>query len=269
MTPSEFIVQPNTVNSSHLKRNVDYLLYLPPGLKGNENLNLLLLNDGQDAEGLKLQQTLTELYNSGLIDPVVVVGIKATGERMQEYGVAGIPDFQKRGAKADLYTAFVVSELLPLVENKLKQPIRGSRVIAGCSMGGLSAFDIAWNNPDKFDAVGALSGSFWWRCKDLNDGYQPSDRIMQQVVRQTAGKPNLKFWIMTGTEDETEDRNHNYIIDSIDDAIDLIKELYSKGYKRHEDITYYEKVGGKHDVDTWSKVLPAFLIWAFPRKMHF
>lgn len=269
MTPIEFTATSNTIKSSHLKRDVEYVLLLPPGLKGNEVLNLLVLNDGQDADGLKLQQTLTELFNIGAIDPVAVVGVKASGDRMQEYGVAGIPDFQKRGSKADLYTAFLIEKLLPVVEKKLKQPIRGSRVIAGCSMGGLSAFDIAWNNPEHFNAVGVLSGSFWWRRKDLNDGYEPSDRIMHQVVRQTEGKPNLKFWIMTGTEDETEDRNHNYIIDSIDDAIDLIKELYSKGYKRHEDITYYEMVGGKHDIDTWSKVLPAFLIWAFPRKTHF
>ncbi|MDB5020207.1 MAG: esterase [Pedobacter sp.] len=269
MSPSEFTITVNKVKSSKLKREVEFLILKPAVLKGNEELNLLLLNDGQDAEGLHLRETLSYLFINGVIDPVIVVAIKASDDRMQEYGVAGIPDYLRRGAKADQYAAFVVEELLPLIEKKIVQPINGRRAIAGCSMGGLSAFDIAWNHFNAFDAVGVFSGSFWWRRKDLNDGYQPSDRIMQQVVRDTEGKPDLKFWIMTGTEDETEDRNHNFIIDSIDDAIDLIKELHSKGYKQGQDISYYEMVGGKHDVPTWAKVMPAFLTWAFPRRTHF
>jgi enterochelin esterase-like enzyme len=269
MSTSAFTTTTNTIDSVHLQRSVEFLLYTPGDLNGTEVLNLLVLNDGQEAEGIQLENTLNSLYNHGVIDPMLVLAVKASADRMQEYGVAGIPDFQKRGDRADLYTAFITTELLPWIYANAAQKINGCRVIAGFSMGGLSAFDIAWNHPEAFDAVGVLSGSFWWRKKDLKDGYQPSDRIMQQVVRDTPGKPNLKFWIMTGTEDEAEDRNHNFIIDSIDDAIDLIKELYDKGYHRNESVFYYEKVGGKHEVGTWAEVLPAFLTWAFPRKTHF
>jgi enterochelin esterase-like enzyme len=269
MTLSEFTITSNKVKSNKLQREVEFLILKPAVLKGNEQLNLLFLNDGQEAEGLHLRETLSYLFINGIIDPVVVVAIKASEDRLQEYGVAGIPDYLKRGSKADLYTAFLVDELVPLIEKKIVQPINGRRVIAGFSMGGLSAFDIAWNHPEVFDAVGVLSGSFWWRRKALNDGYLPSDRIMHHVVHTSEDKPKLKFWIMTGTEDETEDRNHNFIIDSIDDAIDLIKELYNKGYKQGEDVTYYEMVGGKHEVGTWAKVMPAFLTWAFPRRTHF
>jgi enterochelin esterase-like enzyme len=269
MANPEFVKTVHKLKSSSLKREAEVLIFTPGNLSGGETVNLLILNDGQEAEGLKLTETLTELYAGWMIDPVIVVAVKASEDRLQEYGVSGIPDFQQRGTKAGLYSAFIVGELFPFIQNTVKQRINGKHVIAGFSMGGLSAFDIAWNNPQVFDAVGVLSGSFWWRKKDLNDGYTPADRIMQQVVRQTESKPDLKFWIMTGTEDETEDRNHNFIIDSIDDAIDLIKDLYQKGYKRHEDITYYECVGGKHNVETWARALPAFLIWAFPRKTIF
>jgi hypothetical protein len=68
---------------------------------------------------------------------------------------------------------------------------------------------------------------------------------------------------MTGTEDEQADRNKNLIIDSIDDTIDVVKSLLKKGYKRPNQLFYYEKVGGKHDVPTWGSVMPAFLNWAF------
>jgi hypothetical protein len=43
----------------------------------------------------------------------------------------------------------------------------------------------------------------------------------------------------------------------------VVKSLLKKGYKRPNQLFYYEKVGGKHDVPTWGSVMPAFLNWAF------
>ncbi len=126
--------------------------------------------------------------------------------------------------------------------------------------------DIAWNNPQLFDKVGVFSGSFWWRSKELRKGYTDADRIMHKVIRDTNSKPNLQFWLQTGTKDETADRNQNGIIDSIDDTVDIIKELEAKGYKRPADIQYHSKlVGGMHNVATWAEAMPKFLVWAFGR----
>lgn len=260
----EIIITAHTVESTYLSRNVGFEIFLPGNLLGNEKLNLLLLNDGQDAAGLKVQQTLSELYFKEKTAAVAVVAIKASKDRVEEYGVANEPDFLGRGSKAADYTAFILNELLPLVDNLIEFPINGKRAFAGFSLGGLSAFDIVWNNDDVFDIAGVLSGSFWWRKKDLKDGYEDSDRIMHQVISSSNIKPEVKFWLMTGTDDEKADRNKNCIIDSIDDTIDVIKELLKKGYKRPNDIFYYEMVGGEHNVLTWSKALPAFLTWAFP-----
>ena len=258
-----------TIKSAQLKRTVEFLVYVPVGFSKNIPVNLLLLNDGQDAEGLQLKETLNELYATQRIDPLIVVAIKCSDDRMNEYGVAGRPDFQNRGSKADLYNHFVISELLPQLHKKLNLTHKGKVGYAGCSLGGLSAFDIAWRNHQIFDIIGAFSASFWWRKKDLNNGYVPEDRIMHQVIRETNHKPELKVWLMTGTEDETEDRNHNFIIDSIDDTIDIIKELMDKGYTRPDEVFYYEMVGGRHEVPCWAKALPAFLCWAFPRTAVF
>ncbi|RAJ27086.1 alpha/beta hydrolase [Pedobacter cryoconitis] len=254
------------LESVHLQRIVEIELFYPSGLLGNEKLNLLLLNDGQDAAGLNLQETLSSLYEDKKIEPVVVAAIKASADRLQEYGVAGVLDFAARGSKADAYSKFITLELMPFLENETGMPFLGKRAFAGCSLGGLTAFDIVWKNDTFFDIAGVFSGSFWWRKKDLKDGYTDDDRIMHQVIRDTEGQPAVKFWLMTGTEDETADRNRNFIIDSIDDTIDIIKELTKKGYKRQDDIFYYEMVGGKHNVATWGKALPSFLCWAFPRK---
>lgn len=59
------------------------------------------------------------------------------------------------------------------------------------------------------------------------------------------------------------DRNHNGIIDSIDDTMGLIDELVKKGYDREKDISYMELKEGRHDIDTWAKAMPAFLKWGW------
>lgn len=251
------------ISSNYLKREVEIDIYTPEGILGNEKIELLLLNDGQDVAKMDFSRILEDAHHAKRNHRLIVVAIKASEDRLMEYGVACTPDFKGRGAKANLYTDFVIKELLPFVKKKIAMPITGKVGFAGFSLGGLSAFDIAWNNPAAFDVVGVFSGAFWWRKKDLNDGYTDTDRIMHQQLENTFSKPDMKFWLMTGTEDEKADRNKNMIIDSIDDTIDLVKILLNKGYKRPDHIFYYEKVGGKHDVPTWENVMPAFLDWAF------
>jgi len=252
-----------TIKSDHLKRDVIVTLFLPDEEDIAEPLSLLLLNDGQEAESLRLAETLGELLSTNRIKPVLVVGIHAGDERLQEYGTAGKPDFKKRGSKANLYTEFIKAELLPAITKLTGIEKFDTTAFAGFSLGGLSALDIAWNNPGLFDKVGVFSGSFWWRSKDLAKGYTDSDRIMHSIIRNTAAKPDLKIWMQTGTKDETTDRNKNGIIDSIDDTVDLIKELEQKGFKRPDDIQYLEMYGGSHNPETWAKAMPKFLTWAF------
>jgi enterochelin esterase family protein len=258
------IVETNiTVESEYLQRLISCTLLMPKPGQTAEPLNLLLLNDGQETENLYLKKTLENLLNANLIKPLLIVAIHAGEERIQEYGVAGKPDFKERGSKAELYMAFIKAELLPAIKKLTGIEKFDSTAFAGFSLGGLSALDITWNNPDLFNKTGVFSGSFWWRSKDLAKGYTDNDRIMHNMIRNARAKPDIKIWLQTGTLDETSDRNKNGIIDSIDDTIDVIKELEAKGYKRPDDIQYLEVVGGSHDVPTWAKAMPKFLIWAF------
>jgi enterochelin esterase-like enzyme len=252
-----------TINSALLKREVICDVLMPEDVEASQPLNLLLLNDGQEIESLKIKQTLQSLYDNNSISPLVIVAIYAGEERLQEYGVANRPDFKNRGAKADTYTQFITTELLPAINDLLPEQEFKTTAFAGFSLGGLSALDIAWNNAQLFDKVGVFSGSLWWRSKEIGKGYTDADRIAHAMIRETDAKPELKFWLQTGTNDETDDRNRNGIIDSIDDTIDLIKELEAKGYNRPADITYVEVVGGSHDAPTWAKAMPKFLCWAF------
>jgi hypothetical protein len=87
---------------------------------------------------------------------------------------------------------------------------------------------------------------------------------MHLQVRNGFFHPWLQFFIQCGALDETADRNKNGIIDSIDDALDLIVELKAKGYTDNH-INYLLLEDGKHDIVTWANALPQFLQWGWGR----
>lgn len=248
-----------------LQRNVEVEIFHPVDLDKSRAYPLLVLNDGQDSEAVKVKSTLERLVGEKVIPEIIVVGVTA-GDRMQEYGVAYRHDFHGRGKLARAYTDYILKELVPYVA--YRYPISSSpaeRAMAGYSLGGLSAIDIVWNHPNQFGKVGVFSGSFWWRKRDAGSFFYSDyrDRLMHLQVRRGKFKPGLKFWFQTGTRDEDNDRNKNGVIDSIDDTMDLISELTRKGYRPFHDIQYLEIKDGHHHPDTWAEALPSFLCWAF------
>lgn len=246
--------------SKALKRNLRIDIYQPAQVP-DQGLSLLLFNDGQDMEAVSLVTTLERLYTANKIKPVLVVGIHA-GDRLHEYGTANQLDYQKRGSKAKVYTKFITKELLPYLRKHYKlSRTPKDNAIAGFSLGGLSAFDIAWHHADLFGKVGVFSGSFWWRSKAFIPADPDANRIVHDMVEVSKKREGLKFWLQTGTNDEQEDRNNNGIIDAIDDTLDLIRALKKLGYHEGEDIKYLEVIDGEHNPKTWGKVMPDFLQW--------
>ena len=255
------------IHSKLLGRDTVVDIFLPPTYKkGEKKYPLLILNDGQDAKAIRLKETLESLLSVKEIEEIIVVGVHA-GDRMQEYGVARKPDFKQRGSKAKKYSRFIMTELIPYLEYQYSITTDPKhRAIAGFSLGGLSAVDIAWHSV-YFGKVGAFSGSFWWRKRDITSRFYSDqhDRIMHQQIRIGRFQPGLKFWFQTGLNDEASDRDKNGVIDSIDDTLDLIVELTKKGYRPFHDIQYLELKDGEHNLPTWSKAMPEFLKWAFPK----
>lgn len=253
-----------SLESVQLQRSVTVDFYLPVNVPDPGEMSLLLINDGQDMSKFGLDNLLNSLYEEGAIRPVLCAAIHAGEERKMEYGTAITPDYKGRGAKAGLYTNFIFDELLPYIRETYKVYSFHKKLFAGFSLGALSALDIVWNNPLEFAGAGVFSGSLWWRTRDQDDELynEDTDRIMHQQVRNGDLYPWLKFFFQCGALDEEKDRNRNGIIDSIDDTMDLIKELKDKGYP-DDNITYLLLEDGKHDVESWGKAMPFFLRWAF------
>ncbi len=263
--PTGVIIQNHVLKSIHLQRAVKVDCYVPAAETDPENMSLLLINDGQDLVTMQFEDILSTLYHEQLITPLFCVGIHCSEDRKNEYGTAKILDYKGRGAKAALYTRFVFEELLPFVRSTYQVQSFKDKSYAGFSLGGLSALDIVWNHPQEFYKAGVFSGSLWWRDKDQEDAdfNEATDRIMHRQVREGNYAPWLKFFFEVGTQDETADRNNNGIIDAIDDTVSLMDELVSKGYNKETDIKYLELNDGRHDVPTWAKAFPDFLIWGW------
>ena len=256
--------QEDQVYSRHLQRQVRLSIIATPMPDDKSTLNLLLLNDGQDLDKYHIKEILDSLYSKDLIQPLIVVGIIA-GDRMKEYGVSGAPDFMNRGDRADKYAAFIDDELYPFTKKKAGVRKFKSVVLAGASLGGLSAFDIAWDHADKIDKVGVFSGSFWWRDKD-DQSPEYSDeknRIMLSKVRSSRKKPHLQYWFYAGGKEEAGDRDKDGVIDVMDDTKDLVELIKSKNVCLPEDIVFSFSPEGIHDYSSWRNQLPQFLLWAF------
>jgi enterochelin esterase-like enzyme len=260
--PLETLSFPSLMLERHLQ--IDF--YLPPNLKNTEGLlDVLIINDGQDLKTMEFDSILDKLYRTKEIRPILCVGIHAGPLRKFEYGTAITADYKGRGNLARRYMYFIVEELMPAVHLLFPDKLKERWGFAVFSLGGLSALDISWKYGHLFNLTGIFSGSLWWRTLDKDDPeYQDEQhRIMHTQIRDGESIPGLKFFFECGSADETEDRNKNGVIDSIDDTLDLISALTDKGYHPEHDIYYYEIAGGKHDITTWAEAMPVFLKWGF------
>ncbi len=244
-------------------RTID--VFLPRGYatESGRVYPVLYANDGQDMVAVDLAGQLDSLQQHRAMEPTIVVAIHAT-ERVRDYGTAGIPNAQGLGDRATLYQRFLLEELMPAI-NARYRTARGPAYTAlmGWSLGGLSAFDAAWDHPDIFGSVGVFSGAFWWRTDDSSIEKKQSSRIMHARIRESTTRPRIKAWFESGRQDEGADRDGDGVIDSIQDTEELIAELVRKGFRRGADVVHFT-VEGKHDLPTWKRLLPEFLVWVFP-----
>ena len=250
--------------SQFMRRVVD--IFLPPGYETSDaRYKVLYAQDGQDMGDVRLKATLERLYAEDAIEPVIVVAIHAE-DRINQYGTAGKPDYAGRGGRADLYTRLLLEELIPYINQTYRtQTGPENTLVMGWSLGGLMAFDLAWNHPDVFGRVGVFSGSFWWHTDDTDLTAMLGSRIAHKMAREGGKREGLKFWFESGFKDEDADRDGDGIIDAVQDTRELIAELQTLGYT-DADIRLLELENGYHGPGTWAEALPDFLLWAFEKE---
>jgi iron(III)-enterobactin esterase len=242
-------------------------VYLPPRYEAGRlrPYPLLIALDGQTMPQWRLAETLDELVGAGRIEPVVVAAVPASADRIEEYGTAGALDFAGRGRQAKAFQDLLAGLVLPSLRERYHVAGEAADTgIFGASLGGLCAFDSAWRRPQVFGVAGIFSGSLWWRADDSSVAARQASRIAHRRVREAKHKPVLRLWLEAGTRDETADRDGNGVIDTIQDTLELMAELETKGFQRGVDLAYHQIEGGEHHETTWARALPEFLGWALP-----
>lgn len=261
MIPDKAIESDNitsaVVHSVFLKREVIISLYNHQ-IDTNTPPCLCIVNDGQDLISMDFK---TILSASSLNRPMIFAGVHCGKERVEEYGMSAGPDYLNRGKKGQAYENFIIKELIPWLKKKYPKADFSQNIIAGFSMGGLKALDIAWNHPQLFSWAAVFSGALWWRSVSADDaGYDENlHRMMHHQILNSEVPENLKLFFQCGLQDEAADRNKNGVIDSIDDTIDLMRILLKKGKLEGKDFFYLQMPHGKHDISTWGKAWPVFL----------
>ncbi|MFF3504788.1 enterochelin esterase [Streptomyces sp. NPDC003247] len=130
-------------------------LYRPPGEHGPAaGLPVLVLLDGEHWEPrLGVSRLLDTLIADGRVPPLAAVLPEAVDEPTRWRELACRPE----------YVAHLTDELLPWAARHLPLTDDPARtVIAGQSLGGLTAAYAAVAAPHRFGNVLAQSGSFWW-----------------------------------------------------------------------------------------------------------
>ena len=162
-------------------------LYKSPGTTGSTKhpYNLFVFLQKEYLDPLAVPATLQKLVEAGEIPPTIAVVLDTSTERPTD--IANRAKFDR----------FVTADLLPWLRAKIRPlPEPTNVVIAGFSVGGLTAAYIAFRHPNVFGNVLAQSGAFW-------RGNEGADDPPEWLTNELRNKPRLplRFYIEVGSEE--------------------------------------------------------------------
>ena len=228
----------------------DLVVWLPRFYDQRRQLDypVLYLQDGQDlfdpatAHGgrdLRIDETMDRLIRDDIIEPMIVVGINAGDDRLEEYSP------EDRG---EAYMDYLVNTVKPLIERRYRvRQGRQHTLVGGAAMGGLIAFATAWKYPDQFGASIAMSPAFSIDG-GLGDfaGFDATDWF---VARQDESRRPVFFYFdNSGLGKEAE---------SIQPGIDvMLGALEGWGYRWERDFVFIRDLDAYHGADAWAERFP-------------
>ena len=185
-------------------------------------------------------------------DDMLVVGIDNTSDRMEEYTqTTDKYDGVTYGGEGDAYVALVDDTIRPMMERAYGE----AEVVGtmGSSLGGLIAFYIADQHPDRYDMAISLSGTMGWGSITLDNP------TMIDLYRD-AGHRDVALYLDSGGYGTTcEDSDGDGIDDDDPDSADnycenrqLADVLESAGYTYDVDLWHWWEPDAEHNEMAWA-----------------
>ena len=231
----------------------DLVVWLPPGYDTDKSRRypVLYMQDGQNifdpvtsAFGVdwSIDETADDLIRRKSIEPIIVVGIYNTSDRMKEY---------TPGDKGTAYMDFVVKVVKPLIDSTYRtKSDRKHTIVGGSSAGGIISFMLVWEHPDIFSKAICMSPAF----KSLS----PVGWDYTQVVR-TSNRPKLPIFLYIDNGGIGLDSQLQPGID------DMLSALKAKGYHDGKDFLFLHAPAAKHSEGDWAKRFPNALMTVLRR----
>ena len=179
-----------------------YWVYLPPGFQKDEELALMVFQDGHAYVGPEGQIRAPTVFDNLIADKALprLCGIFVNpGHRGEKQESAD--NWRPRSNRSveydslgDDYARFLIEELIPKVCDQFEVKISddpGRRAICGMSSGGICAWTVAWERPDSFGRVLSHIGSF----TNIRGGH-----VYPALIRKTDRKP-IRVFLQDGAND--------------------------------------------------------------------
>ncbi|MEZ4466264.1 MAG: alpha/beta hydrolase-fold protein [bacterium] len=253
----------DAVESAHVRPR-GLTIYLPadydadparryPVLYAHDGQNLFDARDAAFGVAWELDDAVDALVAAGTIEPIIVVGVHNTADRIAEYTPSRDAGRQA-GGQAAAYGRFLVDELKPALDRRLRTRCgRADTALIGSSLGGLVSFWLLGEYPEVFGRVAAVSPSLWWNDREA----------LGRVARTAAAvHPDTRLWIDAGSEEGGDpDRDGRRSV--VEDSRALVEGLVAAGLRFPNQIGYLEDPGAAHDETAWQGRAPFILAWLF------
>ncbi len=238
-------VRTKEIDSALLDRTMDVKVVVPKGAPANDRSMVIFLHGRDEDE------------SSYLVDPM----FRALADLRTRAPVIAFPDGGDSSywhdRESGAWGSYVLDEVLPTLIARFD--IDPHRVaIAGASMGGFGALDLARLAPDRFCAVAAHSPAIWESAGDTADGaFDNADDFDRNDVIAAAGEvPNpfadLHVWIDAGENDPFLDGDGAFV-----------EALHSAGVTPI--VRYWP---GDHDSSYWNDHWPQYLTFSSRALRH-
>ena len=251
-------------HSKILNNDRDVIVYLPPNYEAKKTArySVLYLHDGQNifdgatsfisGQEWRVDETAQLLISAGKIEPLIIVGIYNTADRVNEYAPA-VDAKYKAGGKADLYGRMIVEELKPFIDSTYRTRSGPQHTgLGGSSLGGLVSTYLGLKYPKVFGKLAVVSPSVWW-----------ADKQIVKFAEGLAKKPKVRIWLDIGGK---EGRDAKAAQDTTNGARLLRDTLIKKGWKLGKDLRYFEAAEAEHNERAWAARVGPILEFLFPKK---
>ncbi|MBZ0184372.1 MAG: hypothetical protein K8F60_18070 [Melioribacteraceae bacterium] len=227
----------------------DLIVWLPENYyESDQSYPVLYMHDGQNIFDPKtasfgidwqIDETADSLIRNEIIDPMIIVGIYNTFNRMYEY---------TPNDTGFVYSEFVVNKVKRMIDSLYRtKPEREYTFTGGSSAGGLISFMLLWNYSEVFSKAVCMSPAF--KIAQLD--------FVSPVKNYNGLHKDFKVYIDNGGIALEED-----LQPGIDEMLTALKE---KGYKEGKDFLWVKDKEAQHSESAWALRIPNAFKWLFAK----